>query len=234
MTLEDDGLTELAGILPDEPVSLPTQYQTIDSADIVICQLRSQSTVKVPVKVHGKQILAVLDTAAEVNIISDRLLHELSQKPEIVKEVTMHAAGRNMKMKGMLLEPIPIEIGDRRFHESVYVAPIEDDMLIGLDFMLRHNATINLGGAYLEMGKEIVPIITGNNKSTETVKVAKVTVKKRAVVPAFSVLRIACSISQPLSEYIVEPTVQSTLVLGHYMQKTQTQSLVSSTAVING
>ena len=85
-------------------------------------------------------------------------------------------------------------------------------MLIGLDFMLRHNATINLGGAYLEMGKEIVPIITGNNKSTETVKVAKVTVKKRTVVPAFSVLRIACSISQPLSEYIVEPTVQSTLV----------------------
>ena len=72
----------------------------------------------------------------------------------------MQAAGREMQMKGTLLQPVQIKIGNRRFKESVYVAPIEDDMLLGLDFMLLHNATINLGGAYLQMGKEIVPIIS--------------------------------------------------------------------------
>ena len=65
---DDDGLQETAGTLKTEPVSLPIKHDTVESADIVICQLRSQSMIKVPVEMHGKQILAVIDTAAEVSI----------------------------------------------------------------------------------------------------------------------------------------------------------------------
>lgn len=130
-------------------------------SELVICRLRSASMIQVPIIVNGYKISAVLDTAAEVTILSDRLLKLLDEKPKISKPVIMHAAGRDMQMKGAKLEPVRMKLGEGWYCESLYMAPIEDDMLLGLDFLLKYQAKVNLSGNYLEIGKEKVSIIMG-------------------------------------------------------------------------
>ena len=85
--------------------------------------------------VQGNPVEGIVDTASEVTIISDKLYDTLSIKPKVIKEITLYTAGRDMSMKGYLLEPTHLEINGLVFNENFYVAPLEDAMLIGLDFM---------------------------------------------------------------------------------------------------
>lgn len=55
----------------------------------------------------------------------------------------MHGAGRDMKMKTFIIEPIDIGIGTRTYSSEVYVAPMDDDMPLGLDFMRRNHVQLD-------------------------------------------------------------------------------------------
>ena len=92
----------------------------------------------IPIRVQGITVDGIIDTASDVTIISDKVYNSLPVKPSIVKSIALHTAGRDMSMKGYLLEPMTIDIKGLQFNESLYVAPIEDPMLIGLDFMSKY------------------------------------------------------------------------------------------------
>lgn len=49
-----------------------------------------------------------------------------------------------MKMEGFVVGPVSLKFGNSTFPEAVYVAPIQDDVLLGLDFLLRHGVDIKL------------------------------------------------------------------------------------------
>ena len=61
-----------------------------------------------------------------------------------------------MKMVGRIIGPVSIKLGNLMFPTLVHVAPINNDMLLGLDFLLRIGASINL--------KEQHPVDTGATK----------------------------------------------------------------------
>lgn len=179
--------------------------------------------IQVPIIVNGYKISAVLDTAAEVTILSDRLLKLLDEKPKISKPVIMHAAGRDMQMKGAKLEPVRMKLGEGWYCESLYMAPIEDDMLLSLDFLLKYQAKVNLSENYLEIGKEKVSIIMGENNA---VKVKRITIRKKSVIPAFSVLGVPGQMDILDSEYIVKPFVDR-LLSPRTLQKASSKPILS-------
>ncbi|KAH3801425.1 hypothetical protein DPMN_155075 [Dreissena polymorpha] len=90
---------------------------------------------RVEVKLNGLVIQAVVDTAAEVTLVSDRVIAQLSAKVPVLEQVLMKTAGRGLQMNGSIVGPVTIQLGDMVFKERVYVAPIEDYMLLGLDFL---------------------------------------------------------------------------------------------------
>ena len=65
----------------------------------------------------------------------------------------MHAVGRNMEMTGTKLE-------------LLFAAPIENDMLLGLNFLLRYHAKVHLKSQVLHIGDE-------NLGETESFRVLK-------------------------------------------------------------
>lgn len=101
--------------------------------------------LRLNVKVNSKDIVAVIDTGAEVTIISDKVYEMLQNKSLIKKNTVMHGAGRDMKLKTFISEPIDINIGTRTYPSEVYVAPMDNDMLLGLvlDFMRRNNVQLD-------------------------------------------------------------------------------------------
>ena len=56
----------------------------------------------------------------------------------------MNTAGRNRKMKAHIVFPVKLEIWATVYEEQIYVAPIEDEMLLGLDFLEKHKADIDI------------------------------------------------------------------------------------------
>ena len=94
---------------------------------------------------ENKPIQAVLDTVAEVTIISDKIFPSIKPAPKVIKEVILRPAGRDKAMQGKIVGPVKILL-------DIYVAPIEDEML--LNFLTRVGASAHLASDILTIGNE--------------------------------------------------------------------------------
>ncbi|KAH3808225.1 hypothetical protein DPMN_136578 [Dreissena polymorpha] len=106
---------------------------------VSVLKLSLNSMFRIPLKLQNIETNAVIDTAAKVTIISDRIYHRLPKPPRVIKKSRLNAAGSAMSMSGFVCGSLAIKLGESEFEENVNVAPIQDDMLLGLDFMRKHN-----------------------------------------------------------------------------------------------
>ena len=97
----------------------------------------------VNILVGDRSVDAIVGTAAEVTVISEDLFHSLSPRPSIIGKRHLNMAGKNQSSKAKLAGPVHIRLGPLVSQETVYVAPIKDDMLLGVDYLNKHAAEIN-------------------------------------------------------------------------------------------
>ena len=128
---------------------------------VSICeQQTSSSALKVPVTVQGVALKSVIDTAAMVTIISDRVYRKMAVKPELLKTAILKTAGRDQKLNGQVVGPVSLKLGESLYSVLVHVAPIYEDMLLGLNFLIEHGLEINVTEQYLlvRQNKERIPL----------------------------------------------------------------------------
>ena len=165
-------------------------------------KMGDSSILRLSLKVGNKFLEAAVDTAAEVTIISDEVYKTLEPRPEVLKETTMHAAGRGMVMKTLVVGPVYVEIGSKSYATEVYVAPIKDEMLLGLNFMVEYGVVVNLRDCTFIIGGEELNLSSGPKSIIPVV--SKVRVEKRTVIPPFSVVHVQVKLDCPLEQYVIE------------------------------
>ena len=182
---------------PDRVESSPGSDPDIAAGveQIELGQFESGSSLSVPVLVGNYPTSAVVDTAAQVSIISDRLFHLLDPKPAKLRDVVLHTAGRDMTMRGTVVGPLSIELGGQKLSEELYVAPIADNMLLGLDLLSKHQVAIHLQQPHLLLRGENIPLwyedVPGQS-------IARIHTQRRTVVPPNVIKRITGVIDQRL------------------------------------
>jgi RNA:NAD 2'-phosphotransferase (TPT1/KptA family) len=173
---------------------------------LIIRQMSSASTLRVPITIEGQTITAIVDTGAQVTLISDRLYKSLPSQPPIIRKVVMDTAGRDLSMFGFVVGPVHLQLGPIDFHDRVFVAPINDDMLFGLDFIKQLGIVIDAPHGRLRTPKGDIPLC-------EMGGVAEVTVREELSLPPNTVTRVACAVSHPMPEYMVEPELDLECVM---------------------
>ena len=166
-------------------------------------QLGNSSLLRLSLELGDTPLMAAVDTAAEVTIISDKVFESLKKKPPMLRETVMHAAGRGMKMKTLVVGPVKLRIGTKLYETDVYVAPIDDDMLLGLNFMEAYSVTVDLEKLTFNIGGEMLEMSPGPRRSIPVV--SKVVIGKRTVVPPHSVVHVQAKLENQLERYIIEP-----------------------------
>ena len=63
---------------------------------VTVLKLSNGVMFRVPVEVQGMQLQAVVDTAAQVTLVSEEFYKSLDPAPPIRKEVVMNTAGKGM------------------------------------------------------------------------------------------------------------------------------------------
>ena len=122
--------------------------------------------------------------------------------PRRVKYVTLNTAARDTKMKGFVVGPVQLKLGNQQFKEKVYVAPIEDDMLLGLDFLRRHEIDIRIQVLRLVVGPEEIPM--DFRLGPQHSRVARVYIQRQTVVPPNAIKRITGVIDQRMEVCMFE------------------------------
>ena len=133
-----------------------------------------------------------------MSIISDQVLQQLKPQPKELRKVVLHAAGRDMSMNGTVVGPVTLQLGSQKFTEELYVAPLADDMLLGLDFLGKHRASIHLYQPRLQLGGENISMKHG--KTPRSLDVARVSVQERIVVLSNALKRITRVLDQRLGD----------------------------------
>ena len=95
----------------------------------------------------GGQILnSLVDTGASLTVMSTRVwessnLSKHGMLPEYYRTVVT-TSGAALEVKGKTT--VSLQIGEESYDADVIVADVENDLLIGLDFMRRHGCTVDV------------------------------------------------------------------------------------------
>ena len=147
---------------------------------VYIHQVRAGSSF-VQLKVGSIDINARIDSGAEITTLSSKIYEKLNKAPAKVKEVGLQMADKDTVMKGFIIQPLKMKLGNQCFSESVYVASIGDDMLLGHDLLHHLGVCLDMRTDTLILNEEQIPVTTSFNNNTPTV--ARVSVKQKVRLP---------------------------------------------------
>ena len=151
--------------------------------DVNIDRVRAV-TLRVPVVVNGQEVKAVVDTGAEVTVLSESLYLRIPEeiRPPLYqakRNLVVAEAGQRMRTSGVA--DVLVQIGSEQFEWSIYVAPIGDEILLGCDIIDDKDITINTRRDLEVKGQWInCDVIRKEDK------VARVILKETVTIPANS------------------------------------------------
>jgi predicted aspartyl protease len=170
--------------------------------------------LRAPVEVQGMQLQAVVDTAAQFTLVSEEFYKSLDPAPPIHKEVVMNTAGKGMQMNGYIAGSFQVVLGTHQFSVEIYVAPIEEEMLLGLDLLEANGVSLHLKEKKLQIAGEVIPMSLGEGSPLVNEKETGVSLVKGCKVPPNSVKRVGAQLSETLGgEYIVKAATKGEILI---------------------
>ena len=103
--------------------------------EIMVQSLRSSSAVRVQLYLNGMGIEATVATAADVTIVAEHFLKKLETPPATINKVVVYTAGKEQTLQASHVGPVTIKVCRHSSLETIYAAPIQYDMLLGLDYL---------------------------------------------------------------------------------------------------
>jgi hypothetical protein len=144
--------------------------------------------IRIEADIQNQRVNAIIDTVL-VTILNDQIFDQLPSKPYKDRETQLHTVGREMSMKCRVMQPVCFSIHGFEFRQSLHVAPIDCDILLGMDFLSRYRANLDLGKLTLTVNGKTMNVTFGPQSKPS---VNRVTILTRTVVPPSSVVRLTC------------------------------------------
>ena len=175
-------------------------------AEMYIVRIGRQCTgsgisVYLPISMCNLETMFLIDTGAEVTIISNKLFETIPDKyrPKLLETMVsmkLEVADRGLvDIKG--IADITFNTDSHTYRWRVLVAPIQEDGLLGMDFLFAQNFKLSRKGLKLN-GHKVKTITEGLN--LEDVAVC---VNKDTVIPANSQVVVSAKINATCLEYQV-------------------------------
>ena len=105
----------------------------------------------VPVVLEGQPVEAVIDTAAQITVLSTEFYHSLKDPPPLRESPGIKSAAVDGHMESWKCNGVKFQIGTLHFVRDVEVAPITDKVLLGYDFLSDNGAVLNLEDGTLDL-----------------------------------------------------------------------------------
>jgi hypothetical protein len=164
-----------------------------------------KSNLLLPVEVQRVGVQAVLDTASQVTVMGEDFFEKLTDLPPSTEMVYLKGAAKSSLMKSRLIRAVTLSLGGKEYSWDFYVAPISDDLLLGLDFLMAHQSIINLRIDSIMVGDSIVPF-SSRPSSGDLTSAFPLVVARRTVLQPGTLTPLEC---RPLSADASESLVVS-------------------------
>ena len=137
-----------------------------DTEPLSIRNLYSVSTFRIKCEINEVKVNCVLDTGASWSILANSAFDKLKEKPPTLKTTMVNAAAINQQFEVRLVGPVRITVGNCVLFRTIYVGPIKDEMLLGLDLLKELGGKIDVGSGTFHCRNEPVPITKYYTRNT--------------------------------------------------------------------
>ena len=105
-----------------------------------------------------------------------------------------------------IIERADIHIGTKIYPSEIYVSPMDDDMLLGLDFMRRNNVVLDCSKQQITINYNVLQLSYGRSKELHIPKEFKDTLASKTFLPPNSAVHINGKLTERLhNDYVIEP-----------------------------
>ena len=143
-------------------------------------------TLVVPIQVEGVCTYAVVDTAAQVSILNNEITNKIGHAALVKEPLILKGADKTSTMLAHKMKQVSLILGNRSFKWNFVNAPIEDTVILGLDFLKTYSGVIDL-----------------KNKN-EKYSVQRVIIQRKTIVPPHSLVNAKIEFSHSSNKtYII-------------------------------
>ena len=105
----------------------------------------ARNTLLILATISNKDTLMVVDTAAQISMVSQSFIDSLGQIFTMSPGgIVTKNAENDSYMQCRLIKGLPIIIQQNIYHIDVAVGPITDNCILGLDFLLEHHIVVDV------------------------------------------------------------------------------------------
>ena len=153
----------------------------------------------VPVSFGKVSVSAVVNTAAQITVISPDLRRKLKWvKPSNMEQVELCNAQKDAVMMGTLWPHIGFNLGGRKYYCDVIEADIHDSLILGIDFLRGNKCKVDLGNDALEFGNgDIVHAHMRSDVSASAFHISRLVVRKKLSLPPNLVVYVDAKMESP-------------------------------------
>ena len=190
-------------------------YRTTENGkhirEVVLKATPSGKSILVDVGINQKRTPAVVDTAAEITVMSEAFAKSLQPDLTFGKDYVLKGAAKGQVFNARLARKVRITLGNCDVLWDVYVAPINDNVLLGLDILRHLRAEVNLNLNTITVNNLVVPSHRAReNEKQEAYRVSRVFVSKRTVIPPATIAHVRCRLENNIaSDFVVSSSAQN-------------------------
>ena len=160
--------------------------------EIMVQSLRSSSAVRVQLYLNGMGIEATVATAADVTIVAEHFLKKLETPPATINKVVVYTAGKEQTLQASHEGPVTIKVGRHSSLETIYAAPIQYDMLLGLDYLKKYKATVDMDQEKLvHVHGEQFPLVS---EQSNPPRISKVWLLHPTRIASYTAVNVQCRV----------------------------------------
>ena len=151
----------------------------------------------IPCKVQNTNTNAVVDTAAQITVMSFDFYNKLHKKPLLKDYIKLKGAGKENEIKARLAKNVSLQIGGITRKWDIVVGEIADSLLLGLDFLKTYESVIDLRNYTVTIDRDVIQAVQVKTEEHKEVKIYQVFVKARTVIPPESVKFVPLQTDRP-------------------------------------
>ena len=120
---------------------------------------KERCTLVVDLTINTQEVEAVVDSGAQVSVLSKQFYDSLCCRPRAVETIRLKGASSSGEMVGCRIDGVDVDLKDGHgsFRMTMYVADISDNCILGLDYLKARGAVIDLGRGVLVVEGALVP-----------------------------------------------------------------------------
>ncbi|CAG2209806.1 unnamed protein product [Mytilus edulis] len=164
-------------------------------------------TMYIPVLVNGFKSHGVIDSGAQVSILNTELFRKLQTKPKLSDTVVVKGISTAGTIQAEVAEKVALQIGRSKIECNMLVADIEDELILGLDFLETNRVIVDHGQYTITLNKEIISATEMSSTEIGDVKVYRAVVAETTVLPPYSSQFIQVKLdTKPEGDIVIQPS----------------------------